>query len=190
MKQLLKFPSRFHLILGVLFSLLLFSSCEKDDDEGSPCDATKAEQISLRFEPNVNVYYADGTQYGFYNVELDIYKSYCIGDISGVFSNETETNSDGRAIFYYNYFYDVANTEDKVYYTYTIKQGATGWTTMPEGYENFTLTSEGQLIYQYKGEISYQWVSENAQSNEIGSISVFNKGSLVLPWNLEDVYFE
>ncbi len=194
MKSLHHLSARFKLVLIVLTSLLLFSGCEVLEDEGSSCDDTKVPERYLRLEPNIYITYGNGNPYRDYEVQFEVYKTYCSGEVSGAFSNLTKTSLDGRASFNAHYYYKFANLDDKVYFTYTIKQGDNSWSVMPEAYNNYNVTAEGQLIHQVQGEITMSKLiaayEQTAGSHVILLDSDYFSEPIRVPWNLEDVYFD
>ena len=80
MKSLHHLSARFKLVLIVLTSLLLFSGCEVLEDEGSSCDDTKVPERYLRLEPNIYITYGNGNPYRDYEVQFEVYKTYCSGE--------------------------------------------------------------------------------------------------------------
>ena len=194
MKPVFNIPIKISLVLLVSAFILLVSGCELFEDENSRCDATKADEFVLVLKPNINIKYANGDAYGNYELKFEIYKSYCSGEINGNFSNTTETSPKGRASFNEQYKYKFANTEDKLYFTYTVIQGGTGFLVFPQAYFKYTTTQEGRLIHTVKGEISYKQASQ-AMTISDGKkiIEMWNDyfhGPIVLPWNLKEVYFD
>ena len=190
MKLSFNFPIQFSCLLIFIF---LFSGCDLlEDDEKSGCDATKADAFVLGVIPNVNIIYANGDDYGNYNVKFDIYKSYCDGTLSGTFSTEDMTSPQGRASFPMQYEYKFANTEDKVYFTYTIIQGGKN---IKHAQNGFTTTSDGRLLHTVKGEITYGFANNMLVSfngNKVAEMDIdwFERTPIELPWNLEDVHFD
>lgn len=162
MKSLFNF-SNLSRIIAVLVIFFLLIGCEKEREK---CQETSISEFNLRISPDVKIVHKDGKPFDGI-VTFNIYKSYCSGEISGSFSKEATTNSEGMANFHYAYIYLFGNTKDVIYFTYVIKQNG-------KSHEEKGKMTYNKLI---KHTISYVWVSIEMFKD------YYNKKPIVLPWN-------
>lgn len=134
-------------LLTLTFSIVLFG-CKKTSDTSTECKKTEAEEFTLRINPDIVVVHSDNSPYEGGTIQINIYKEYCSGEISGNFTKNVETNSSGEAKFFYFYEYKFANTKDEVWFDYII---------------DGKLTSDGDA--KHTGYISYL---KAASATEIG----------------------
>lgn len=103
----------------------MLSACNLLKGEEDKCKDTAKTEIPIWIVPNLTIM-TDGVGEPIpvvaAKVKFNCYKQYCDGEIpsNGIFNVEGTTDNNGAVNFGMMYSFKYANTEDFVYYTYTI----------------------------------------------------------------------